>query len=532
MYKKTIILVIFFAALAAFLPLNANIPITDPVESNYAQTAKEMVMSGNWLSPQIYGEYWFDKPIMIYWLIALGYKIFGIGEFAARLPSAVFSAASVAFAYWYTEKLFKNSKAAFFSSLVLATSLEFWVLARMVITDATLFFYTSVSVAVYYLGLRDSNPLYFGIAYIMAALAVLTKGPVGIVLPGLIVFAYIAITRHWRLLGKLWIIPGLALFLLVAGPWYYAMYLAHGRDFVDTFLGLHNYIRATVSEHPKDNVFYYYLVLFPLSLLPWTGVFFKSIVELIRKRQPAQTFLAVWLMVIIGFYSIMATKYPTYAFPATFPAAVLMGYTLAHDSSWRNRNHWLGLTIPAVLFFLILGLLPRFIPVIQTPVLLYSAVALGVITLSTIHYRGRLNTLPLAVACITVILTIIVTSTTLVPLAWSRSAKAVAQTIPKEGAVVGSYGEYMTSAVFYSGYAIPNLTSGQEKSDSGAWSGKYTMPTETISSFDARTHNDNKAYILMKAKDQTQIAIERKKQGYLPVISFSDITLYQKIILP
>ena len=120
MTKRVTALLIFLAALTFYLSFNAYIPVTDPVESNYALTAKEMVMSGDWLSPRIYGHYWFDKPIMIYWLIALSFKVFGITEFAARLPVAVFSAGSVAFVYWFGQKLFDNAKVALLSALVLA----------------------------------------------------------------------------------------------------------------------------------------------------------------------------------------------------------------------------------------------------------------------------------------------------------------------------------------------------------------------------------------------------------------------------
>ena len=133
--------VVFAAAFVFFLLFNGNISVTDPVESNYALTAKEMLLSGDWLSPRIYGQFWFDKPIMIYWLIAVSYGVFGVNEFAARFPAALFAAASVAWVYWFGGKLYASQRTAFFSALVLATSLEFWILSRMIITDAVLFFF-------------------------------------------------------------------------------------------------------------------------------------------------------------------------------------------------------------------------------------------------------------------------------------------------------------------------------------------------------------------------------------------------------
>ena len=304
MTKRMTAILVFFAALIFYLGFNAYIPVTDPVESNYALTAKEMLLSDDWLSPRIYGHYWFDKPIMIYWLIALSFKLFGITDFAARLPAALFSAGSVTFIYWFGQKIFKDKKAALLSALVLGTSLEFWVLAKMIITDAVLFFFTSVSLATLYLGMQRNGVIWYIIAYGAAGMAVLTKGPVGLVLPGIIILGYIFLTRKWQLLKRLFLLPGIFIFLAVAAPWYFKMYQLHGSTFIDTFLGLHNYVRATVSEHPDDNVFYYYLVLFPISLLPWTGILlpYKKILGHEINSTPL-VYLAIWPMIIIVFYT-------------------------------------------------------------------------------------------------------------------------------------------------------------------------------------------------------------------------------------
>ena len=162
---KLRLFLIFIFSLLFYLVCNSYIAITDPVESNYALTAKEMLLSGDWLSPQIYGHYWFDKPIMIYWLIAASFKLFGISEFAARFPSAVFGGLSVSFAYWFSYTLFHHKRIALLSALILATSLEFWILSRMVITDSVLFFFTSVALAFMYLGILKKNSRFCVVAY-------------------------------------------------------------------------------------------------------------------------------------------------------------------------------------------------------------------------------------------------------------------------------------------------------------------------------------------------------------------------------
>lgn len=114
--------VVFIVWLVFYMFGNNMLPVTDPVESNYALTAKEMVLSGDWLSPQIYGTYWYDKPIMIYWLIALGFKIFGIADWVVRLPSAIFGALSVATMYQSTRTMSGKWALGLIGASVLGTS--------------------------------------------------------------------------------------------------------------------------------------------------------------------------------------------------------------------------------------------------------------------------------------------------------------------------------------------------------------------------------------------------------------------------
>jgi len=531
MTKRVTTVLVFLAALIFYLSFNAYIPVTDPVESNYALTAKEMVINGDWLSPRIYGHYWFDKPIMIYWLIAVSFKVFGVTDFAARLPSAVFSAGSVAFVYWFGQKLFPNTRTALLSAVVLATSLEFWVLAKMIITDAVLFFYTSVSLATLYLGLRNMGWGWYIVAYGAAGLAVLTKGPVGLVLPGLIIIGYIVLTRQWQLAKRLYLLPGLVIFLLVAGPWYLKMYQFHGSEFIDTFLGLHNYIRATVSEHPNDNVVYYYLVLFPVSMLPWTGVLLRCR-NLLRKESKSShlVYLTIWPLIIIVFYTLMATKYPTYVFPASFPAALLIGYTLSTMQSAPGRKSWWYLSIPTLLLIGIISISSKFLPKTADWTLLYLCAIVSCAVILWIQLKGNVYHMPKVVAIVTALMCLLLINNGLVPLSASRSGKSVASLLPNQAAMVASYGEYSTSAVYYSGYNIPRLVHEQESQEQSPWSGKYTMPTAAINLFNAETANNPMSFVIVHDKNNKDFMNEAFSKNFFPVVNDKNRTLYQRRI--
>ena len=532
MVKQIRVLFVFLIALAVYVAYNGFLAITDPVEANYALTAKEMVLSGNWLSPQIYGQYWFDKPIMIYWLLAASFKLLGFGEFAVRLPAAIFSAATVAFAYWFSWALYGNRKTARLSALILGTSLEFWLLSRMVITDAVLMFFNSVALGTLYLGFINRGTRWYVVAYAASGLAVLTKGPVGLVLPGLIVLSFIIGMRRWQLLQKLFIVRGLIVFSLVAVPWYYAMYKVHGQVFIDTFLGLHNYLRATVSEHPADNVFYYYLVLFPISVLPWAGILFRMFAgSAWEYRGRHFAYLTFWAAVTIVFYSLMATKYPTYVFPAIFPVALLMSNFIVHIKGLPGRNIWLWLSVPLLILIAIFMSLPKFLPGFMDLPVLWIIGGFFTILLLWLQFKGNPHRLPEYAALVVIVLSLVAIRNGFIPLADSRSAKTIAAYLPAEKTLqLVSYGDYSTSAVFYSGHSIPKLVHDMTEKPTGVWAGKYTMPAETVDHFLTRTAEQQNVFVLVDNDAQQLFLQESWATQFTPVATQRASTLYCRIV--
>ncbi|MBP2656459.1 MAG: hypothetical protein H6Q73_4028 [Firmicutes bacterium] len=528
--KRSPILIVFLAAAIFFLLFNSQIPIMDPVEGIYALTAKEMLVSGDWLSPRIYGQFWYDKPIMIYWLILGCYKIFGINEFAARFSSAIFSALSVGLLYWFTNRIYKNTRIALLGVLVMVTSLEYWLLAKMVITDAVLFFFSSFSMVAFYLGLLNQGRKWYAIAYAAAALAVLTKGPVGIVLPGLTIFSYIAVTRNWGMLKRLFLIPGAIVFLLVAAPWFIYMYQVHGSDFSNTFLGLHNYVRATVSEHPKDNVFYYYLVLFPLSIMPWTGVFLRMTDGIVKEfKAPHVAYLVVWPAVTIIFYTAMATKYPTYVFTAIFPVAILVGRYLDKMLISKGRKQWLWLTVPVMLMLLFFGVGAKILASEHDWRILYGLTAIAFVAVLGAQIKASGHGIIKIVAGMTAIVILVLNSQVFTFYADMRSAKNLARSMPEQGATVASYVEYPASAVFYSGYTMPKLVDNtDELTPKGAWAGKYIMPAETITDFNHQTKNISETYVIVGRHELARFEALDMAKEFVPVMIQAKAVLYKR----
>lgn len=340
---------LFLCLLLFFTWGNQWLPVTDPVESNYALTAKEMVRSGDWISPQIYGTFWYDKPIMVYWMISLSYAVFGITDFAVRFPSALCGAASAVLLCWYVRRIVKDDRTALWSAVMLATMLEYWIISHAVITDSLLFLFTVPTLFSAYIGLSENSRVHMTAAYGAAALACLTKGPVGLVLPGLLLLLWCCVIKTPRWIPRCFPWQGILLFLVISLPWYGMMYSLHGMPFVEEFLGLHNFVRATSAEHPEQDVWYFYLLLLPVSLLPWTGLVVREMAVRLKSRDPFFLFLMVWCWGTVLFYTVIATKYITYTYIVLAPAAVLGALSLCRTADRAPRRVIALLTVPALL---------------------------------------------------------------------------------------------------------------------------------------------------------------------------------------
>lgn len=334
-------LTIFISFGFLFLLGNSLFAVTDSTESNYVLTAKEMVESGDFLSPRIFGNYWYDKPILYYWELIASFLLFGVNEGAARLPGGLFALASLGYLYWFARRVY-DEKIAAAAVIILGTSFEFWFLSKSIITDLSLFFFLSVTMGSFYLGYRENRRYYF-LCYLASALAVLTKGPIGLLLPGLSVFLFLLMKKDMKEIAHVHLFSGFLLFFLVSAPWYVYMYHTHGYDFLLNFFGVHNFLRATVSEHDNASQWWYYLVIYLAGMAPWS---FLSLPALWKNRNRLSLrgaddltrYLLLWAGTVIVVFSLMATKYTTYTFPSLFAISLLLAKLLHSEGKllWRG----------------------------------------------------------------------------------------------------------------------------------------------------------------------------------------------------
>ena len=500
MHRKYWVLLLFMALLLLFAG-NDSLLITDNVEANYALTAKEMVLSNDWLSPQIYGHYWFDKPIFFYWLTALGFKIFGFTEFGARFFPALLGLGGLALAAYGGKRLY-NERTGWLSGFVLLTSLEFFLISKSIITDAALFLFFSATLLFFYLGYRDGLARDWYLMYASSALAVLTKGPIGVLLPGLVIIIFLLWKQDWQIIKRCKLFTGLSLFLLLAMPWYIAMYQLHGENFINMFFGVHNYLRATVSEHPRDNVIYYYtlvnlLALFPWSfLLPW--VLWKKHREGKWHLADRELFLIIWSVTIFVFFQCMATKYITYTYPLLFPMAIVIAHLL--DKYGDNGCNNIYRTCIGGFFALVLTaawiLGNKEVLELRELYLLPLSLIVGTICYRLLDLAGHNKMVGIGILCWCFYLALIYSVA--ISLTEKRSAKDLGILLQQDEAkIVCTYGSYPTSAVFYSDKLLYRLVNKNSVHSylprKMSWSSKNVMP-----------------YKILESKEYNQVVVKNK----------------------
>jgi 4-amino-4-deoxy-L-arabinose transferase-like glycosyltransferase len=312
------------------------VPLLGPDEPRYARVAVEMSRSGDLVTPTLQGRPWLEKPPLYYWLAAAAYSVLGETETAARLPSAAAGLLMVGATALIGARLYGGA-AGLHAGFVLATSLLPFAYARAASMDALLA--ATATVASGLLGLRllgIAGAAAVPAAYAFMGLAVLAKGPLGVLLPGLVVLAHAAATRSAAGLRRVVTPGGVALLLLVAGPWYALALRAQGRTFIDVFFLNHNLERFTSTIHHHPGPFFYYVPVVLAGLLPWSGLVVSGLGGLRPRLSRADAYVLAWLAAPLAFFSLAGSKLPGYVLPCLPPVALLVGRSAAEMTAGRD----------------------------------------------------------------------------------------------------------------------------------------------------------------------------------------------------
>jgi 4-amino-4-deoxy-L-arabinose transferase-like glycosyltransferase len=305
-------------------------------EPRYAQVAREMLARHDWITPTLGGLPWLEKPVLYYWQAMLAYRLFGVSDWAARLGSAADASLMIMGVYVFLRRLYPQPPYAGFQrdgALFTASAAGVVGFARAASTDMPLAVMFTLSLLAWYLWRQDGKKLDLGCFYLFLGLATLAKGPVAPFLAGAVIVMFAVLTRDLPTLrGTLWW-PGILLFALVTLPWYIAVQWRNP-EFARVFIVEHNLARFGTNIYHHNQPFWYYVPVVWFGLVPWIILIVAALMGVARRGRPEReqtaagenalsTFLAIWFILPLLFFSFSRSKLPGYGLPA-LPAGTLL----------------------------------------------------------------------------------------------------------------------------------------------------------------------------------------------------------------
>jgi 4-amino-4-deoxy-L-arabinose transferase-like glycosyltransferase len=311
--------------------------LVHPDEGRYAEIPREMAATGDWVTPRLNGIKYFEKPALQYWITAAAFEAFGVREWVARLWPALAGFLGVVFLGYLGWRIGGGSL-GIFAAAALGGSVAYALEAHILTLDAGLVLWMTVGLGGLFLAQREGAAVreqraWMWVAWAALALATLSKGLIGIVLPGGALVLYCLIERDWTLWRRLHLASGTLIFLAVTAPWFVVVSLRNP-TFFDFFFVHEHFTRFLTTEHKREGAWWYFIPIFVVGLLPWLTVFGWTARRTWTDSRPAtsgfnwQRFALVWSAFIFVFFSASGSKLPSYILPM-FPAlALVVGWQL------------------------------------------------------------------------------------------------------------------------------------------------------------------------------------------------------------
>lgn len=323
--RPALVLCALFCLMIAGLGLR---PFSTPDEGRYVEIPREMVASGEWIVPHLNGLPYFEKPPLVYWIQACALKCFGGSPFAMRLPLVLVAFLGCLIVYAFV-RAHQGARAALLSAMILGLSPLYFYLSRFLVLDLFLSVFMTAALLSFFMATQRPAGIYSVLYGVFLGLAVLTKGLVGLVLPGGVILIWIVLGRHWHLLYRAFHPLALMSFAIVAVPWHLWVHMRNAHFGWFYFIHEH-FLRYTTSVHSRFQPWWFFIPTIILGFFPWI-VWGKNI---LRRQEGAplkrnlNTFLWVWIGVIVTFFSLSQSKLIPYILPIFPPLAMLVGSCL------------------------------------------------------------------------------------------------------------------------------------------------------------------------------------------------------------
>jgi 4-amino-4-deoxy-L-arabinose transferase-like glycosyltransferase len=322
MTRARVVLLLVLLALGWFGTLGIR-PLYKADESRYGEISREMLATGDWVTPRLNGFRYFEKPPLQYWTTAALFSVLGEKDYVARLWTALIGFAGILLVLYAGNRLW-GPPAGAYAAAVLAGSPLYVLLGQVNTLDMTV----SVFLAAALVAFLRGRMLWFWAA---CAFAVLSKGLIGIVLPGAAIFLLMLWKRDWVLIRRMRPIAGPLLFLAISAPWFIAVSRANP-EFLHFFFIQEHFQRFTTEMHQRAEPWWFFLPVLAAGLGPWLLPFLRSL----KPRDDATLFLLVWSAVVLVFFSASGSKLPPYVLPILPAAALVAGRFLAFEKPERT----------------------------------------------------------------------------------------------------------------------------------------------------------------------------------------------------
>jgi 4-amino-4-deoxy-L-arabinose transferase-like glycosyltransferase len=317
--------------------------LVPPDEGRYAEMAREMLASGDWITTRLNGIKYFEKPPLQTWMNAATFALFGLGEWQARLWTGLCGLGGVLLTGYTGRRVF-GARAGFYAALVLGSSL-FWVASGQIDSlDMSLSGMMAIALCALLVAQRDGatpaeNRNWMLACWAGMALAVLAKGLIGLVLPGAVLVLYSALARDLAIWKRLHLAKGLLLFFAIATPWFVLVGLKNPEQPHFFFVHEH-WERFFLKTHHREGPWYYFFLMLVPGVLPWLGVLPQALFSGARREAGAafqpRLLLLIWAVFIFFFFSYSTSKLPGYILPI-FPALALLAGVYLETASRLNR---------------------------------------------------------------------------------------------------------------------------------------------------------------------------------------------------
>ncbi len=312
-----------------------------PDEGRYAEIPREMVVSGDWTTPRLNDLKYFEKPPLQYWATATAYTIFGEHHWTSRLWTGLTGFAGILLVWFAGLRLF-GREAANYAAILLGSSMLYVLMGHINTLDMGVTFFLTLGIVALLIAQQANKTSrnWMMVAWAALALAVLSKGLMGLVLPGTALFIYMLAQRDFSVLKRMHWLFGIGIFLLIIAPWFIAVSLVNP-EFPRFFFIHEHFDRFLTKVHDRYQPWYYFVPILLAGMLPWTFLMFDTLWHTCTRVTRTvcvfshERFLLVWAMFIYVFFSVSDSKLPSYLLPM-FPAlALLMGKQLVDMSSRR-----------------------------------------------------------------------------------------------------------------------------------------------------------------------------------------------------